>query len=184
MGRWSKLAAAGLLSLAATVRPAPARAGGAFPDVPLVDQDGREVLLHRDLLEGKVLVLSSFFTSCPIVCPKVMRRLRGVRSWLGDRAGREVHLVSFSVDPETDTPQRLRRYAERHRIDWTLVTGEPENVDRALRELGFYSDMAENHTSIVLVADERRGTWRKADGYEGRRRDITRLVRQALEERR
>jgi protein SCO1/2 len=135
-------------------------------------------------MHDKTVVMASFFTSCLSVCPKVTSMMKDVERRLGPRVGRQVHLISFSVDPETDTPERLRAYRARHGIDddsWTFVTGTPENVDLALRELGFYSDTAENHTSLVVVGDERAGNWRKADGL-GRSKAVMRLIRQALDE--
>jgi protein SCO1/2 len=158
---------------------------GAFSEIPLVDHDGHQFQLHQDLLHDKTVVMASFFTSCLAVCPKVTRLMKDVEHRLGPRCGRQVHLISFSVDPETDTPERLRAYRKRHGIDedcWTFVTGTPENMDLALRELGFFSDMAENHTSLIVVGDEQAGNWRKAEGL-GKSKAVMKLIRQALDDR-
>jgi protein SCO1/2 len=173
--------AAGLLLLAASATQAQDRA---FSEIQLIDHEGREVLLHRDLIHDKTLVMASFFTSCVAVCPKVTEMMSDVHRRLGVRSGRQVHLLFLSVDPETDTPERLRAYRERHGIDdpnWLFITGTPENMDLALRELGFFSDTAENHTSLVVVGNEQAGNWRKADGL-GRSKAVMKLIRLALDD--
>ena len=176
-------AALALVLLALLAAPAAAQ-DGAFSEIPLLDHDGNEVLLHRDLLHGKTVVMASFFTSCLAVCPEVTRKMKTIERRLGARCGRQVHLISISVDPETDTPERLRAYRERHGVDsdcWTFVTGTPENVDAALRELGFFSDTAENHTSLLVIGHEPVGNWRKADGL-GPIKPMMHAIRLALED--
>src|SRR4051794_33619736 len=70
-----------------------------IPDVSLVDQDGKPVHFYSDLVHGKVVMMSSIFTSCTTVCPPLGATFAKVQKLLGDRAGRDVHLISVSVDP-------------------------------------------------------------------------------------
>jgi len=77
-------------------------------------------------MRGKVWVAGFIFTSCPSVCPKISRAMLELQQRYA-RNGDEIELVSFSVDPENDTPEVLRRYAENLGADlsrWHFVTGD------------------------------------------------------------
>ena len=80
--------------------------------------------------------------------------------------GKEVHLVSLSVDPENDTSETLRAYAERigAKPGWEFFTGKKENLDWALHRLGFYVEQRENHSNIFIVGNESTGLWQKVKG--------------------
>jgi protein SCO1/2 len=82
----------------------------AAPDFALRAADGAEFRLggHR----GKVLVLAFGYTHCPDVCPTVLAELAQVRARLAPAAARRVQVAYISVDPERDTPERLRAYTE------------------------------------------------------------------------
>lgn len=144
----------------------PAKAREYFPDVPLVNQDGETMRFYSDLIEGKSVVISVFFTSCVGVCPVLSEKIAALQKRLGDRLGEEVHLISISVDPETDTPQRLKAYAERFeaRPGWYFLGGRKENVDWVLRKLGQYVTNKEGHSNILLVGNSRTGRWKKVFG--------------------
>jgi cytochrome oxidase Cu insertion factor (SCO1/SenC/PrrC family) len=84
-----------------------------FSDVELINQDGQKVRFYSDVLKDKVVVINTFFTTCTSVCPPMNRNLERVQEALGDRLGKDAFLVSISVDPETDTPPRLKEYSQR-----------------------------------------------------------------------
>jgi protein SCO1/2 len=137
-----------------------------FSDVELVDQDGRRVHFYTDMLKGKTVVLNAFFTTCTSVCPPMNRNLEKVQEALGDRLGKDVFIVSVSVDPETDTPTRLKEYAKRFHAKpgWTFLTGKKENVDWALYKVGQYVEAKDDHTTIIVIGNEATGLWKKALG--------------------
>lgn len=137
-----------------------------FGDVPLRDQNGKEVRLYSDLIEGKIIVVNSFFASCNGSCPVMTGTFRRIQSDLGDRLGRDVHLISITVDPETDTPAQLRRFAKEAgaKRGWSFVTGDRGNVELALKKLGLSTDVKENHTAVVIIGNEPKGVWKKAFG--------------------
>src|SRR5262245_12419407 len=83
-----------------------------FTDVQLITQNGDSVRLYSDLLKGKVVVINAFFGSCTGACPKMAGVLEGLQTRLGDHLGKDVFFLSFSVDPETDTPAKLKAYAD------------------------------------------------------------------------
>jgi protein SCO1/2 len=137
-----------------------------FTDVELLDQDGRKLRFYSDVLKGKTVVVNAFFTTCTSVCPPMNRNMEKIQEALGDRAGRDVFLVSISVDPETDTPERLKAYAQRFHAGkgWTFLTGKKENVDWALYKLGQYVEDKNDHTTVIIVGNEATGLWKKAFG--------------------
>lgn len=176
------LAVTALLALLALAGPAAAGAGAGeesgqaaggseaarsyFTDTVLVDQDGREVRFYSDLVAGHVVVIQSIFTECTGVCPVMSKKYQALQRHLGDRVGRDVHLISISVDPETDTPERLKEFAERFDAGpgWHLLTGSKENVKLVLGRLGQWTDDREEHQTILLVGNDRTGLWKKAFG--------------------
>jgi protein SCO1/2 len=137
-----------------------------FSDVELIDQDGKPRRFYSDLLKGKTVVVNAFFTTCTSVCPPMTRNLEKVQEALGDRFGREVFFVSISVDPEVDTPARLKDYAAKFHAKpgWLFVTGKKENVDWALYKLGQYVEDKNDHTTGIIVGNEATGLWKKALG--------------------
>jgi len=154
-----------------------------FGEVPLLDQTGREWRLYSDLLKDRAVVIHPFFSSCPGVCPALMGKLREVRAALGERLGRDVFFLSISVDPETDTPDKLRAYAEEHEVTpgWLLLSGRPENVTQALRKLGQYVEEPEAHTNLLIVGNERTGLWKKAFGLS-KTEDLVTIVRSVIDD--
>ena len=133
-----------------------------FTDTVLFDQDGRAVRFYSDVLRGNVVVVNFIFTRCTEACPLLTRRMNGVRRDLGDRFGREVRFVSISVDPEFDTPQEMRRFAEKQEAahtGWTWLTGKKEDVDRVLARLGEVVASPGDHSTGFLAANVRTGHW-------------------------
>jgi protein SCO1/2 len=151
--------------------------------VVLVDQEGRERRLYSDLLQGRVVVINLFFTSCEDSCPILTRNLVKVQDLLGPRLGPEVAMLSFSVDPETDTPERCKAFAAAHaaRPGWYFLTGSRENVDTALRKLGQYVERREAHSNVVIIGNERTGLWKKAFGL-AEPEELIRIVESVLED--
>lgn len=94
------------------------------------------------------------------------RNLEKVQEALGDRLGKVAFLVSITVDPETDTPPRLKEYGRRFhaRNGWIFLTGKKENVDWALYKLGQYVETKGDHTTIIIIGNEPKGLWKKAYG--------------------
>lgn len=162
-------AALALAFPAAAERPAREveAARGYFTDTVLLDQNGREVRFYSDLLAGKVVVIDSMFTTCTAVCPVMSRKMKAIADAAGDRLGKDVQLLSISVDPEADRPEKLREYARRHdapAAGWAFLTGTPENVRAVLAKLGYAVEDKEAHSTLVLMGNERTGLWKKANG--------------------
>jgi protein SCO1/2 len=134
LGRRSLLALVAALPLAALAcnRAAPLPELGHVGAFSLRDQGGAEV--SADSLRGKVWVADFFFTRCPTICPRITRRMRALQVAASD-AKQPLSLVSFSVDPENDTPPVLLDYARRYEAElgsWSFLTGELETVKRTV----------------------------------------------------
>ncbi|HEX2271549.1 MAG TPA: SCO family protein [Pyrinomonadaceae bacterium] len=137
-----------------------------FTDVELLDQNGRKLRFYSDVLKGKTVVINALFTTCTGVCPPISRNFERIQQALGERLGKDVFLVSITVDPETDTPAKLKEYAKRFhaRPGWSFLTGKKENINWALYKLGQYVEEKTQHTSILIVGNEATGLWKKAFG--------------------
>ena len=158
-------------------------AGKYFSDVELIDQDGRKVRFYTDVLKGKTVVVNAFFTSCTSVCPPMNRSFEKIQEAFGDRVGRDVFLVSITVDPATDTPARLKEYAAKFhaRPGWTFLTGKKENLDWALYKLGQYVEDKDNHKTVVIIGNEATGLWKKAFGM-AKVEELIHLVREVADD--
>jgi protein SCO1/2 len=106
-----------------------------LPDYELVDDDERP--FTPETMRGKVWVAGFVFTSCPSTCPAVTRAMQDLRARF-DRNDIDVEMVSFTVDPEHDTPAVLHAYAEQSGAgdNWRFVTGDMAAI-RALVRDGF-----------------------------------------------
>jgi protein SCO1/2 len=134
-----------------------------IPDVVLIDQDGRERRFYSDLLRGKLVLVNAIYTRCAGTCPMQSSIFSSVQRHLKERMGREVVLLSISLEPLTDRPAKLKEFAERYRAGpgWTFLTGSRENVKTALEAMDLYSAVPEEHTPICVVGNERTGVWMK-----------------------
>lgn len=149
--------------LEAEARPAVIQA----PDVELLDQDGEKVKFRSDVLGDRIVVLDVFYTSCGLVCPILSAIMADLQESLGERLGKEVSLVSVTVDPLTDIPPRLKEYSERFhaRRGWTFLTGEKDSIAPVLKTLGAYTADFTRHPAMILVGDARKGEWTRYYGF-------------------
>jgi protein SCO1/2 len=152
--------------MGAAAQPEQTPAQKYFTDVELLDQDGRKLHFYSDVLKGKTVIINAFFTTCTSVCPPMNRNMEKIQAALGERAGRDVFLVSVSVDPETDTPERLKEYSKKFHAGpgWMFLTGKKQNVDWALYKVGQFVETKDDHTTVIIVGNEATGLWKKAFG--------------------
>lgn len=144
-----------------------------FPNIPLLTQEGEKVHFFDDLIKDKVVAINFIFTGCTDSCPVETARLRQVQKILGDRVGKDIFLYSISIDPYNDTPATLKRYAEKFGIGpgWTLLTGEPDDIEQLRRSLGLYIEGLENgrskdHNLSLIIGNQATGRWMKASPFE------------------
>ena len=140
--------------------------GLSIPDVEVVTQDGETVRFYSDLVEDRVVAMNFVFTTCTTICPPMGAIFGQLEKRLGDRAGRDVHLISVSVDPTTDTPERLAAWAAKfgRTPGWTLVTGDKTTVDSLLKSLQVFTPDFQDHAPVVLLGNDARGEWTRTYG--------------------
>jgi protein SCO1/2 len=149
---------------------APAAAAGAakvvLSDKPLVDQTGQLVRVAHDVIGERIAIVNFIYTTCTTVCPVSSATFAQLQERLGAALGKEVVLVSITLDPVRDTPQRLREYSARHgaREGWTWLTGAKRDVDDVLKGFGAYTPNFEDHPAMVLVG-EATGAWSRFFGF-------------------
>jgi protein SCO1/2 len=154
-----------------------------IPDVEMLDQNGNKIHFYTDLVKGKTVAVNFIFTTCTTICPPLGATFARVQKDLGERAGRDVQLISVSVDPVTDTPERLKAWAAKfHAADegWTLVTGAKPQVDELLRALGAASASPSEHSPAVLIGNDAAGQWTRTYGL-ARPGVLVKLIGDAVE---
>ncbi|WP_207063469.1 SCO family protein [Motiliproteus sp. SC1-56] len=138
-------------------------------DIDLVDQEGRALSFAREAVGDKLIALNIFYSTCTTVCPVTSAIFAELQDRLGARLGEEVHLISVTVDPTTDTPARLKAYAGKHgaKPGWLWLTGQKRAVEQVLEGLGLYTDVYTDHPSAVLVGDPLTDEWHRFWGFPG-----------------
>jgi protein SCO1/2 len=136
------------------------------PDTNVLDQHGKRLRFYSDLVKGKTVAINFIFTTCKGVCPTLTAKFRQIQRELGERVGRDVQLISISVDPTTDVPERLSAYAEKFHAGpgWTFVTGEKPEIDELLRALGAFAPEKGNHPQTILIGNDATGYWTRTLG--------------------
>jgi protein SCO1/2 len=137
-----------------------------LPNAELRDQNGAPLRFASDVAGNRIMALSFIYTDCQTVCPVVSGIFAKLQDRLGDKLAQDVRMVSLSIDPATDTPERLKAYAERFHAspEWLWLTGEKAQVDALLRGLGVYSPDITSHAPVILVGDPVRGEWTRFNG--------------------
>ena len=148
------------------VRPGRERAA-TLPNVPLVTHEGRAVSFYDDLIRGKVVAINMMYAECEGICPLATSNLVRVQELLGARVGRDLFMYSLTLQPELDTPQRLKEYAEMHDVKpgWLFLTGARADIQQLRYCLGFFDlnpvvdgDRA-THTGMVRIGNDVYGRW-------------------------
>jgi cytochrome oxidase Cu insertion factor (SCO1/SenC/PrrC family) len=140
--------------------------GTSIPDVVLVNQDGQQVRVRSDLVTGKIVAVNFIFTSCKGICPPMSANFAKLQEQLGRRVGNGVELISVSVDPQVDTPERLHAWRKAYGggRGWTLLTGKKHDVDFLLKELHVFAADKSNHSPFILLGDEAARKWVRVHG--------------------
>jgi protein SCO1/2 len=137
-----------------------------IPDVRLVRQDGVSVKLADELNDGRPVVLAFIYTSCTTVCPMISHTLSQLQTKLGVNRER-VHLVSITIDPEQDTPARLREYAKSFDAgpEWQHYTGTVTASEAVQRAFDVYRGAKMDHAPATLVRAAPGAPWVRITGF-------------------
>lgn len=137
-----------------------------IPDAEVFNQDGERIRFYSDLIKDRVVIVSFVFTSCNFICPMQGESLSKLQAMLGERLGRDVHLVSVSLDPEGDTPERLKTWGSKFgvRPGWTLVTGKKSEIDKVAMALTGAPVVKGEHSPVAFIGSDKTGRWIRAYG--------------------
>jgi protein SCO1 len=171
---WPAMLLAALPVCAAPVEP-PSEAGSVIstasvrynvPAVQLVRDDGKLVSLPAEMNDGRPVVLNFIFTSCSSICPLMSQVFAQFQKRLGTESA-AVHLMSISVDPEEDTPARLRDYARKFHAgaSWQHYTGTTEASLAAQRAFNVWRGDKMSHTSVTFLRAAPDAPWLRIDGF-------------------
>ena len=129
------------------------------PEFTLTKQDGKRLALKD--LRGKVLAITFIFASCTDTCPLLTAKMAGIQDRLGPAFGPEVNFLSITVDPERDTPEVLKRYADAHKANpagWAFLTGTKAEIREVAKHYGIYYKKTPrgdvDHTFLTSLVDQ------------------------------
>ena len=144
------------------------------PDRVLRDIDGNETTLQQVLDTDKPVLLNFIYTTCTTICPILSATFSQVQHDLGHEAHR-VRMISITIDPDQDTPQRLREYAERFHAgpQWRFITGERDHIIAIQKAFDSYRGAKTNHEPITLLRAPRATSWVRIEGIASAREIIS-----------
>jgi len=136
-----------------------------IPVLSLTDSDGRAVALRELLKTDKSVMVNFIFTSCSAICPVMAATFAQVQARLGTRRDR-VRMISVTIDPNYDTPERLRDYARRFdaRPDWHFLTGGQDAIRRVQEAFDAYRGNKENHVPLTILRTGAGAPWIRVEG--------------------
>ncbi len=139
-----------------------------IPDIPVLDQNGNKLNFYNDLVRGKTVAIDFVFTSCSSFCSMLTANLRMVQDRLAARIGKDIELISISIDPANDTPARLKEFSAQFQPGpgWTFVTGALPDIAKLLDKLGQPLSDPFEHVPLVLVHNDKAGGWTHVDGND------------------
>jgi protein SCO1/2 len=165
------------------------KVGEPMPDFTLTNQDGDPVSLAS--LRGKVVAVTFIYTRCPLpdYCPRMITNLQAVERRFPQDVDKDLALVAITFDPQFDTPQRLKEYAEFFKSDkpgWQFLTGPLEEIARVTQMFGVEYWPEEGlitHTLQTAVIDREGKLAAQAEGKDYSGKQLADLVGLALEQR-
>ena len=143
-----------------------------LPNVPLVTHDGKRVQFSDDVIKDRIVAINLMYAECEGVCPTITMNLVKAHAILRERTTTPVRFCSLTVKPESDTPEKLKAYAEMHHADgdWLFLTGDADDVELLRRRLGFVDlnpkvdkDKA-GHSGVVRYGNEPLALWGACPG--------------------
>lgn len=138
-----------------------------FPNFLMRTHEGKEVRFYDDLIHGKHVVINMMYAECQGLCPTMTANLVKVQELLKDRIGKDIFMYSITLQPEKDTPEALKHYAEMHGVKkgWLYLTGKPADIETLRRKLGFTDPDPErdkdkaNHIGLIRIGNEVTDVW-------------------------
>jgi protein SCO1/2 len=136
-------------------------------DLELLTQDRQRVKFKSDVIADRLVAMTFIYTSCTTVCPVYNAIFTQLQGLLGERLGKDVVLVTMTLDPARDIPRRMQKEAKKFKAKpgWVYLTGKKQNVDQVLRGLDAYFPDFTQHPPMAIVGDGQTGTWKRFNGF-------------------
>jgi protein SCO1 len=144
-----------------------------FPDVELVTSEGKTVKFYEDLLKDKIVILNMMYADCEGICPTITANLKRVHKILKQQIDHDIFIYSLTINPEKDTPAKLKEYADMHDITdphWLFLTGKPDQMDVLRHSIG-YADPdpkidkdKSKHSGMLRYGNEPMAIWGTCQG--------------------
>ena len=137
------------------------------PDAELLDQNGEAQKFVSSRIGDNIAAVTFTFTHCTTICPTLDGIFKRLQDELADDLGKDAVMLTLSVDPVNDIPERLKQRADKldARPGWSFLTGEKDVVNNLLRALEVYTPDITEHPPTVYVVDGRRGVWTRLTGF-------------------
>jgi protein SCO1/2 len=138
----------------------------ALADTPMIKQDGSKTTLAKELEGKKPTILAFIYTSCTTVCPVTSQILARTQEVLGADLSK-VRIVSVSIDPEYDTPERLLAYSKKFdaKAQWQHYTGTLANSVAVQKAFGAYRGDKMNHVPLMFINGGGKKSWVQLEGF-------------------
>jgi protein SCO1/2 len=141
-----------------------------LPKVPVLTMAGESRRLERELNTDAPLLLNFVFTTCSASCSVQTAMLAEVQRELAQRK-RDCRFASITIDPDNDTPEQLRRFAQKHGVTtgWQFYTGRFDDLLRVQKHFDVYRGSKASHPPVLLLRRHARAPWVRAEGFPGAR---------------
>lgn len=152
-----------------------------LPDVVLIDADDRPVRFRELMATRDPVMVNFIFTSCSTICPVMAHVFAEMPGVLG-AAGKQLRMVSISIDPEADTPLQLKAYAKSLKANerWKFLTGSNEDIKAVQLAFAAYRGNKMNHEPLTLMRPAAGMPWVRIDGFaapDALAREYTRMLK-------
>jgi protein SCO1 len=146
----------------------------ASANIEVVDQSNKPLKFYDDLIKNHTVAINFIFTSCTSSCPLSTSILRQVQKKLGKQ---KTQLITISVDPVTDSPERLLAFSKQHKAapGWAFITGDKMAIATLLKTLGVYSADKNEHSNMIIVGNDVTHSWSRLYGFPQAEEIITAL---------
>ena len=147
-----------------------------IPDATVLDQNGQKLRFYTDLVKDKTIAINFIFTTCTTVCPPMTANFAKVQKTMMAHGQKDFYLISVSVDPENDTPAKLKAYGEMFQAKpgWTFVTGTRAELQAIWQAFSVYSGGAkQDHAPTVVIGNDASHNWTYASGLTSANKLVT-----------
>lgn len=137
-----------------------------IPELALIDMHSNKISLPEALGDEGPVILNFIFTTCTTICPVLSATFSHVQRELGSEA-KNMRMISITIDPEQDTPERLKEYAGKFKAgsDWQFLTGSIENIISTQKAFDAYRGDKMNHIPLTFLRSTPDGPWVRLEGF-------------------